>query len=921
MMVLMAGSVVMMNFVTMNTDMTEYLPTNSSMRQGLDAMEREWPSGDSVQHSFLLMFEGLNEAAVPTIRAEINDGFGSDVTGVEHEVDNRHFNSDCGRFRLFIVSTSLTNMDYATNLMNTMESHFRAQNHEIHSYLPVAYQPDDLMMLMIPIAVVIMILVLFLMTQSLFEPIIILGGVGVAVLLNLGTNIIFPQVSDMAVPVGATLQFILSIVCSLILLVRYRREKELLEREGRSSIIQAMKNALRNSFKTIISACTATFVGLMALLLMSFTIGIDMGLVFAKGVFFTVVSVYTILPAVIIWSDKIIKKLEKKNVKAWIFKNRKKKEVEQCEQTMGVGADHSFQEVFETEQNLQPHFTPALATANAGVECGVINTSVEMSTDIKTAGKTGDNEKIAQHCILTPCEKESLFGRVKKGLGAFCFKYRFIMLVAFILLFAGVGYAQTLLRTEFSVPSENFVASVFPQDTLVIVCDNRDEGRVRDLIMFLEDEENTQNVREINAFANTLGTQGTEATMPFIIAEMGMPDELGAIVPMVFAMRGNPDHISIFDFAMTATDENVIPLWNPLSVQHDENTLRFVLDTMEMGAFVALVPMVFANPDLESISIFDFVMTISDDPFLAGFPIEQVPMVLGMRQMMITQQEELQIELFGMRQMMIEGRGMLIGQNQSRMLVTITYHLETDEIMAFYESLVYFMEDIFLYQFFFVGNSAMSFELSGTFYTEYLLISLVLALALYIVLLISLKKFLLPVILITIVQCAMFIMMSVMAATGNGIFFLAILIVQAVVKGSSLEWGVLLTNSYEEARKTMGRKEALSQAILKSGRVILTSSLCMVSVTTILGIALGAGGQVGSIMLGMGMASAASALLTMIALPSLLVIFDRFVVKRKNKGGEEMKIKNEEDFGENAIVNAPTEQSQQTEQNLKPEPA
>jgi len=277
-----------------------------------------------------------------------------------------------------------------------------------------------------------------------------------------------------------------------------------------------------------------------------------------------------------------------------------------------------------------------------------------------------------------------------------------------------------------------------------------------------------------------------------------------------------------------------------------------IAEAMDMPIQVA--EQVFAMAGVNLMSLFDFVMFMAASEYLPDPPPEQT-------------------------EMMIAARSQLIGQEFSRLIVTLGYTPETAEINTFYDNFTAEMTRLFEHDFFLIGETAMSHELSQTFGAEYLFISLLLTAALFAALAIAFRKFLLPLLLLGVVQCAMFVMMSAMAITGIPIYFLALLIVQSVIKGASLEWGVLLANSYIEARGTLPKRQALIEAILKSSRVTLTSALIMIVTTTSLGLIMS--GAVASIMFGIGIASAASAFLIMLVLPSLLVVFDKFVIKKQ----------------------------------------
>ncbi|MDR0424357.1 MAG: MMPL family transporter, partial [Clostridiales Family XIII bacterium] len=157
--------------------------------------------------------------------------------------------------------------------------------------------------------------ILILTTVSWVEPILILGSIGVAILLNMGTNLIFGEISFITNAAGSILQLAVSLDYAVFLLHRFR---EIREDEGlalpagdpgglakaggpgglaQARIDEAMVGALSKSIGSILSSGLTTFIGFAALILMRFKIGPDMGLVLAKGVFFSLLTVFTLLPA------------------------------------------------------------------------------------------------------------------------------------------------------------------------------------------------------------------------------------------------------------------------------------------------------------------------------------------------------------------------------------------------------------------------------------------------------------------------------------------------------------------------------------------------------------------------------------------------------------------------------------------------
>ena len=116
----------------------------------------------------------------------------------------------------------------------------------------------------------------------------------------------------MTFSIAAIFQLVLSIDYSIMLLHRYQQEFELL---GRQNKPEAMKRAIVNAFGSVSSSSFTTIIGLLVLLIMSFTIGRDIGLVISKGVFFSLVCVFTVMPTLILWFDEVLNKLDKENLK------------------------------------------------------------------------------------------------------------------------------------------------------------------------------------------------------------------------------------------------------------------------------------------------------------------------------------------------------------------------------------------------------------------------------------------------------------------------------------------------------------------------------------------------------------------------------------------------------------------------------
>ena len=231
--------------------------------------------------------------------------------------------------------------------------------------------------------------------------------------------------------------------------------------------------------------------------------------------------------------------------------------------------------------------------------------------------------------------------------------------------------------------------------------------------------------------------------------------------------------------------------------------------------------------------------------------------------------------------MMSDGIAQLVGPEHSRMVVTVDYVLESPEINEFYVNLTGMLDKTLTYDYYLVGNSAMSYEVSQTFDQEYLIISIVTAIAVFVVVYLSFRRFSVSLLLICVIECAVFAMMSVMTITNSPMFFIALILVQCILMGSMIDYAILFTTYYREVRKEYVLEEALPVVMTRATYAILTSSLILVLVTFICGIFMT--GTVAAILQTLSIGAFCAIILILFVLPSYLVLLDRFIIKESKE--------------------------------------
>lgn len=162
----------------------------------------------------------------------------------------------------------------------------------------------NIIFLVIPICLA----VLFLTSSSWIEPILLLGSIGVAILLNKGSNLMFGTISFVTNAAGGVLQLAVSMDYSIFLLHRFQEMRE----EGQAPK-EAMINALCKSTGSILSSGLTTVIGFAALILMRFKIGPDMGLAMAKAIFLSLITVFVLFPVVLLYCYPLIDKTKHKS--------------------------------------------------------------------------------------------------------------------------------------------------------------------------------------------------------------------------------------------------------------------------------------------------------------------------------------------------------------------------------------------------------------------------------------------------------------------------------------------------------------------------------------------------------------------------------------------------------------------------------
>lgn len=158
------------------------------------------------------------------------------------------------------------------------------------------------------IAVILSALVLSITMESFVVPVLFLVSIGMAIVYNLGSNVVFGEISYITKALAAVLQLGVTMDYSIFLMHSY--EEQQIRYKGDKK--RAMAHAISQTFSSVIGSSITTVAGFIALCFMSFTLGKDIGVVMAKGVIIGVITCVTILPSMILACDRLIEKTKHK---------------------------------------------------------------------------------------------------------------------------------------------------------------------------------------------------------------------------------------------------------------------------------------------------------------------------------------------------------------------------------------------------------------------------------------------------------------------------------------------------------------------------------------------------------------------------------------------------------------------------------
>lgn len=303
---------VLQSQVAVNYDITDYLPDNTSSTRALKVMEQEFDGGIP---NARVMIPNVTIPQALEYKRQISQVDGvADVTWLDDTTDTQTPLSNLDQAQLdsyykdnnalFTVTIEEGSRISAVNDIRAIIGDQGAMTGSAVSTAVATTETISEIHIIATIAVLFVFLVLIVTMRSWLEPVLVLAGLGVAIMINNGTNLIFGEISFVTNAAGSILQLAVSLDYSVFLLHRF---EECLQEHPDPE--QAMVDALCKSTSSISSSGLTTVIGFLALALMRFRLGPDLGLALAKGVAISLVTVFLFMPGLILTFRKLLQRL------------------------------------------------------------------------------------------------------------------------------------------------------------------------------------------------------------------------------------------------------------------------------------------------------------------------------------------------------------------------------------------------------------------------------------------------------------------------------------------------------------------------------------------------------------------------------------------------------------------------------------
>lgn len=309
--VLLIVCYIMQGFVSVNYDMNDYLPEETASTVSLDFMTSEF--GGGIPNARVMVSNvSVAQALEYKEKLEAIDGV-TEVTWLDDTEDitvpldsmDKESVESCYRDGAALFTVTIKEekrISVVSEIRKIIGDENDMTGSAVSSAIATLYTVKEIRKIT-AFAILFVIAVLILSTTSWIEPFLVLASLGFAIMINNGTNLIFGEISFVTNAAGSILQLAVSLDYSVFLIHRFEEC-----RKTEPDPAKAMVNAMTRSASSVTSSSITTVIGFLALALMRYRLGPDLGLALAKGVAISLVTALTLLPCLVLIFYRLIEK-------------------------------------------------------------------------------------------------------------------------------------------------------------------------------------------------------------------------------------------------------------------------------------------------------------------------------------------------------------------------------------------------------------------------------------------------------------------------------------------------------------------------------------------------------------------------------------------------------------------------------------
>lgn len=234
----------------------------------------------------------------------------------------------------------------------------------------------------------------------------------------------------------------------------------------------------------------------------------------------------------------------------------------------------------------------------------------------------------------------------------------------------------------------------------------------------------------------------------------------------------------------------------------------------------------------------------------------------------------------GLKQQLDSAREIFIGEHYQRMILNPSFSVTDPDFNPCMEAILAAAENIYGNQYYVTGGPMSAYDIGKAFHSDLMKVNLITLLAILLIVILSFRSFLLPLLLVFVIEGAIWISMGLSRVFGQSVFFISYLICLSIQMGATIDYGILLSDQYRMIRQG-GKlpKEALQEALNKALPTVLTSGVILITAGFIIGIQCSIY-YISSIGLLISRGALMSVLLVLLLLPALLSLFDRGIIRK-----------------------------------------